>query len=158
MKIFISHQQADSQLALRISSRLKMNHQIDSYLDVIDSRLSSDGPVLADHIRIQMEKCTQLLAVVSKETQKSWWVPWEIGVATEKDYPLATYTLDPPELPSYLRKWPFLRNDNELDIYARVSKSAETRLLLERVSKTMASARSTSTRQFYTDIRASLNQ
>lgn len=158
MKIFLSHQQTDSALALRISNRLRDLHQIDSYLDVIDSRLVNDGPALADLIRTQMAKCTQLLAVVSKETQKSWWVPWEIGVATEKDYPLATYTLDPPELPSYLRKWPFLRNDNELDIYATVSKAAQRRLLLEAATTTTASARLISTRQFYADLRARLNQ
>jgi len=158
VKVFISHQQADSALALRISNRLKVHHQIDSYLDVIDNRLLNDGPTLADHIRSQLARCTQLLAVVSKETQKSWWVPWEIGVATEKDYPLATFTLDPPDLPSYLRKWPFLRNDNELDIYAQVSKAAERRLTLESLSKTVASARSTSTQHFYTELRARLYQ
>jgi hypothetical protein len=46
--------------------RLRHHHQIDVYLDVIDSKLDKNGPDLADYIRAEMEKCTQLLAVISR--------------------------------------------------------------------------------------------
>ena len=36
MKVFISHQQADSRSAFGIAARLKVLYSIDSYLDVID--------------------------------------------------------------------------------------------------------------------------
>lgn len=88
MKIFISHQQTDSVLASRLASRLKINHGIASYLDAIDPDVGKSGDSLADHVKDELGKCTQLLAVVSAATQKSWWVPWEIGMATEKDFPL----------------------------------------------------------------------
>jgi hypothetical protein len=36
MKVFISHQRADSRRATEIAAYLKQRHQIDSYLDVVD--------------------------------------------------------------------------------------------------------------------------
>lgn len=61
------------------------------YLDVIDTQLGKSGPDLADYIRSQLDKCTQLLPLISPQTQASWWVPWEIGAATEKEGFLASF-------------------------------------------------------------------
>ncbi|WP_122780289.1 toll/interleukin-1 receptor domain-containing protein, partial [Pseudomonas viridiflava] len=113
MKIFLSHQQTDSLLALRIQGHLKNNQDIDCYLDVIDPKFNN-GEDIAAHVRRELDRCTQLLAVVSDATKGSWWVPWEIGVATEKDFPLATFGGD-IELPEYLKKWPYLRSISDLD-------------------------------------------
>ncbi|NKJ71811.1 TIR domain-containing protein [Rhizobium leguminosarum bv. viciae] len=108
IKVFISHQQYDSGLAAILASRLRQAHGIDCYLDVIDQD-TRKGEDLADHLRAEIGKCTQLLAVVSEKTKTSSWVPWEIGVATEKNFPLATYTGDNALPPEFLRKWPYLR-------------------------------------------------
>ena len=158
MKVFLSHQRADAALAAWLSHRLLKVHQMQSYLDVIDPGIRA-GEDLADHVRSELGKCTQLLAVVSPATQTSWWVPWEIGVAAEKDYPLATYGGGHAELPEYLRKWPYLRSDADLDRYAQASKAASAEIrrgvtasLNESVSKTRG------TREFYRVLRASLQQ
>lgn len=82
MKIFLSHQKADSELTARIAARLKVNHGLDCYLDLIDPYVNGSVERLADHIRNEMGRCTQLLAVVSPSTANSQWVPWEIGMAT----------------------------------------------------------------------------
>lgn len=124
MKIFISHQKADTGQAASIAKRLWVYHSIDSYLDVIDPESSTKGDQLGEHLRDEMGKCDQLMAVVSYATKGSWWVPWEIGVATEKDYPIATYAGERTPLPEYLKKWPYLQSDQDLDIYARISKQA----------------------------------
>ncbi len=50
MKIFLFHQQTDSALALRIQGRLKSNHDIDCYLDVIDPKFNN-GEDIAAHVR-----------------------------------------------------------------------------------------------------------
>lgn len=105
-----------------------------------------------------MGKCTQLLAVVSARTRESWWVPWEIGIATEKDYLLATYAGDDTYLPEYLRKWPYLSTMSELDEYARISKFAERQLSFRKSYLTESEARRNSTREFFTKLRASLGQ
>lgn len=157
IRVFISHQSADSALAGALSYRLKRLHDIDSYLDIIDP-LIKRGEDLADHIRSEMTKCTQLLAVVSPSTKASSWVPWEVGVATEKDFPLATYSdggLAPPE---FLQKWPYLRTHSDLDVYAETSKRAERVLIEKREGGSESNARRTSTREFYNVLRSRLGQ
>ena len=42
-----------------------------------------DGPDLADHIAQVLGRSSSLLAVVTKDTRGSWWVPFEIGIAFE---------------------------------------------------------------------------
>lgn len=157
IKVFISHQKADTPLAERIAHRLRLYHSIDSYLDVIDPYLGR-GEDLADHIRAEMGRCTQLLAVVSEATKASQWVPWEIGVATEKDYPLATYSGGGALPPEFLRKWPYLRTEAELDEYARISKSARNTYVANKgyLGESVAHGRSTKT--FYRELRAALRQ
>ncbi len=158
MKIFISHQRTDSALALGISSRLKLQHGIDSYLDVIDPETPGAGDDLADLIRARLGTCTQLLAVISQATRTSWWVPWEIGVASEKEYPLATYSGGGATPPEYLRKWPYLRSDMDLDHYAMASKTASRDFATKRTYLNESAARARSTKEFYRSLRGSLGQ
>lgn len=158
MKVFISHQSADSLAAKQIADRLQRLHGIPSYLDVIDPYIDGRGEDLAAHIRMQMGQCTQLLAVVSYNTASSQWVPWEIGVATEKDYPLATYSNSSVPPPEFLRMWPYLRSEADLDRYATASKAARNSLLQKRAYLNESTARQGSTQEFYRVLRGSLNQ
>ncbi|WP_331375445.1 toll/interleukin-1 receptor domain-containing protein [Sinorhizobium chiapasense] len=157
IKVFISHQAADGLLAADIARRLKTRHEIDSYLDLIDPNIQK-GEDLALHIQTEMGKCTQLLAVVSEKTQQSWWVPWEIGVATEKDYPLATYAEGATRPPEYLRKWPYLRSHADLDLYAKASRAAQRSLIQKRATLNEGVARFRATRDFYSILRKDLGQ
>src|SRR5688572_23397543 len=142
MKVFISHQKSDSDASEIIANRLRTVHGIDSYLDVIDPYVGGSVDLLADHIRDEMGKCTQLLAVVSLATISSQWVPWEIGVATEKRFPLATFLGAQATPPEFLRKWPYLRSMADVDNYALVSKTARDKLSRDRryLAETVASA------------------
>ncbi len=159
MKVFISHQKSDSELAGKISYHLKYNHQIDCYLDLVDPNASQAGDELGEHLRNEMGKCTQLLAVVSEKTKGSWWVPWEIGVATEKDHPIATFSGDNTILPEYLKKWPYLKTESDLDAYARASKSANRQFNLRKSQYVTESvAKHSSTQDFYHILRSSLGQ
>ncbi len=158
MKIFISHKRDDSGAAEAIARRLRGWHSIESYLDVIDTHLAKAGEDLGKYLRQELGKCSHLLAVVSTATKGSWWVPWEIGVASEKDYPLATYAHGPCELPDYLRKWPYLKSDSDLDKYAEAAKASSRKLEEARAYKVMAEARRDATSTFYRQLRAALNQ
>jgi len=158
VKVFISHQQADSAKAKEIADRLKYNHQIDTYLDVIDPNTRRSGEDLAEYIRNAMSTCNQLLAIVSVNTKASWWVPWEIGVATEKDQPIATFAIQNTELPEYLKKWPYLSTDHHLDEYARISKSTENTFTIKKSYLSESQARRSSTQDFYKTLRGSLGQ
>jgi hypothetical protein len=159
MKIFLSHQQTDSLAAIEVKNHLKLKHNIDCYLDLIDPKIK-DGEDIAAHVREQLGKCTQLLAIVSEATKSSWWVPWEIGVATEKDYPLATFGRN-VLLPEYLMKWPYLRNLPDLDTYAEVSKDAArlvTTAAADSISSGSFTFRRNATKQFYQNLRRRLGQ
>ncbi|RDJ05078.1 toll/interleukin-1 receptor domain-containing protein [Rhizobium grahamii] len=158
MRVFISHKSDDSALAAVLGHRLKSNHGIEFYLDLIDRELEKNGEDLASHLRAQLGKCTQLLAVISEKTKGSWWVPWEIGVATEKNYPLATYAGGSALPPEYLRKWPYLRSHSDLDLYAAASKTANQTVTRRSATLNEETARVQSTKQFYSVLRKSLGQ
>ena len=158
IKVFISHQAADAALALDVATKLRIRHGIASYLDVIDPYIGKPGEDLALHIQVEMGKCTQLLAVISPSTRASQWVPWEIGVATEKEFPLATFSGGQVPPPEFLRKWPYLTTDADIDRYARASLQAEASFAQKRTTLTEGVARVRSTREFYFNLRSSLGQ
>jgi hypothetical protein len=157
VKVFISHKREDAEQAGAVAAYLKQNG-LNVYIDLIDVQLGKSGPDLAEYIRDQLEKCTQLLAVISARTQASWWVPWEIGVATEKERFLASFVSGNAAVPDFLVKWPYLRTQADLDIYIRESKKAEL-LVEDRVQKGYpTTARAQGFRSFHTSLKASLGQ
>ncbi|AIF46100.1 hypothetical protein HY57_01900 [Dyella japonica A8] len=149
----------DAPLAIRIATRLRDNHKVESYLDVMDDG-AKDGHQLAMHLREKMRGCSHLLAVVSGSTQRSWWVPWEIGVASERDLPLATFSEGGASLPTYLQKWPYLSRAEHLDSYVAAAQQAGLTAILESrgVHKEEAVVKRHSTDLFYEDLRRRLGQ
>lgn len=124
-KVFVSHKNTDLSLAERVARRVRANG-LETYLDTIDDALLKDGPDLADHLLRRMSECQQLIAVVSSTTKDSWWVPWEIGVGSEKGFRMASFSETYVILPSYLEKWPALHTDQHIDLYCQYSKQTET--------------------------------
>jgi hypothetical protein len=157
MKVFVSHQQADSKTAGLVAARLQQN-QIDYYIDIVDRNLAKSGELLGDYLRNEMGRCTQLIAIVSENTKLSAWVPWEIGIATEKNFPLATYLGDNTPAPEFLRKWPYLRSLGDVDQYVKASKAADNTFRSKRTILAEDSARRDSTSEFFRSLRASLGQ
>ena len=133
-KVFVSHQRKDSTQATRIADRLHQNG-LNTYLDVVDDALTHDGKELSDLIRKRMDSCTHLIAVVSNATTASWWVPWQIGIASDREFMIATYALDSTALPSFLTKWPYLRSLADIDKYARQSSSTSGKLYLTEAAR-----------------------
>lgn len=140
MKVFLSHQQRDTYEATQIANRLRQNG-LNVYLDVSDRFLDLDSEDLSEHIRAEMKQCTQLMAVISTNAAQSWWVPWEIGVATEKAYPIASYALDATAIPEYLKKWPYLRRLTEVDEYCAEANRSYGPILVQKSYITEAAAR-----------------
>lgn len=159
IKIFLSHQRADGAMAAAVAARLKYPHGIESYLDLIDPYLGRPGEDLAKHIRDEMGKCTQLIAVVSLATRESQWVPWEIGVATEKDFPLATFANYTGAVPEFLRSWPYLRTLADVDKYAEASKRGQNVYVTKRATTLNEGlARKSGSQTFFSDLRSRLGQ
>lgn len=122
-RVFISYTRIDSSLSHRVANRINMNG-LETYLDQVDDAIVKDGPDLADHLLDRMSECQQLVAVVSESTARSWWVPWEIGVGSEKGFRMASYSESYVRLPSYITKWPDLHSMEDIDLYCSHSKQS----------------------------------
>jgi hypothetical protein len=159
MKIltFISHKLEDAPVAVGVQRRLKDHHGIDCYLDVLDDT-KKNGPELTDYLKAKLRECNNLLAIISDKTKGSWWVPWEIGVASEREYPLATVALGGVSVPEYLRKWPYLQNERELDLYAQTAKETLGRLVEARFAEAPHSTRKSAATGFFSTLSSRLGR
>lgn len=125
MPVFISHRTADDALARQAASRLRYYHGIECYIDDIDQELKraqGTSEVTALIVR-RLNLCTNLLAIVTANTEGSWWVPFEIGVARQAPRVITTLTnQEDYSLPEYLREWPRLRGASAIDQFAELYK------------------------------------
>ncbi|BCS54327.1 toll/interleukin-1 receptor domain-containing protein [Geobacter sp. SVR] len=168
MPIFISHTTQDDALARRVYSRLKINHNIDCYIDDMDKELASKRgtsqltQLLVDRLR----RCDTVLAVVSSNTKNSWWVPFEIGTAREMPRIITSFTSLPDRLsytaqeclPEYLLEWPRFRSDSDIDLFARQYKQKSLILESGRVKIAGAHAGLQDVRNFEANVMKSLGQ
>ncbi|MEK8205318.1 toll/interleukin-1 receptor domain-containing protein [Paenibacillus sp. FSL L8-0696] len=134
-RVFISHKKEDSYQATEIAHQLTRNN-IESYLDVLDPHLTGTGDELTKHLRSKLDECTHLIALLSQVTQLSWWVPFEIGLATEKEYPISSYVTSTAlrNIPDYLRKWPVLLDGLDLNKYIALLKQNKHIIINEATS------------------------
>lgn len=83
MRIFISHKLEDAATANLIAKELK-EIKVECYLDLLDNSITESGKVLTDHIRANLNDCTDIIVVMSNVTRFSQWVPFEVGMAAQK--------------------------------------------------------------------------
>ena len=157
MPVFLSHRLADASLAKRVHDRLVYRHDIRCYLDVLDDQASRTHAITALIIS-RLTSCTNLLALVTRNTRGSWWVPFEVGVARQAPRIITSYTdLEDSALPDYLKEWPVLRGEAAIDIFAvHYKRQVQTvrRTLVDRVGP--ASQGVTAVSRFHSDLRAAL--
>lgn len=113
MPVFISHKREDTDQAAAVAQYLGRRNVV-CYLDVLDPKLKTTDDLTALLMQ-RVRSCTHLMAVVSEYTIQSWWVPFEIGVASELERRVTSYQLGPVALPDFLKKWPILRTQSDLD-------------------------------------------
>ena len=97
MKVFISHKDADGVQALQIKKEFE-KYGVSAYLDVLDSDIKVGGEQLTNHIRKNLNSCSDLIVVMSEKTKSSWWVPFEIGMSAQIDMPTAPRALRSSEM------------------------------------------------------------
>lgn len=164
--VFISHRQADSTLSMQIRDYLA-RWGVRSYLDVVDQRIRSPKG-LTEHIIEQLRGCSHIIAVFSENTKGSYWVPFELGAAYERDLNIATYVFHPRvgnrlELPEYLQAFPVMDNIIHLDLFAKKYKNSDlvsrNGILLEKSrSEKMASEARRSADVFIDEMKVILGQ
>lgn len=162
MPVFISHRTADNEIAQRVAQRLKYQHNITVYIDDIDQELRRiRGTAAITGLLVQrVNACTNLLAIVTQNTEGSWWVPFEIGVARQSPRAITSMTnLPDTSLPEYLLEWPRLRGDSAIDTFARLYKE-QLQVLKEQVMEKRASAslQVSYVDQFHASLKSALGQ
>lgn len=130
MRVFISHKSEDAELAKHYAEEL-CELSFDYYLDEYDIHIknSSDRGSLINN---EIKKSTDLLVIVTENTKKSWWVPFEIGLSTAANNRIVTILHEgAPDLPSFLRKWPVIDTYEKYQMYLSELKKHNHKLLVE---------------------------
>lgn len=129
MPVFLSHRKADKVSALKIYAYLEAN-KIKCYIDEFDEALQRSKNI-TDVIMSRISSCSHLMAIMSYNTSGSWWVPFEVGVASEADRRICSYKIDGVSLPEYLDIWPIMTKPEHLAEFVRLYNN-DSSVLLEK--------------------------
>jgi hypothetical protein len=152
MSVFISYQRADESTAKTVADLLTLA-DIKFYLDVLDPDIPAENVTRV--ILAGLAKCSHLLAVVSQATRESWWVPFEIGVATNAQKRIATYSSPTVALPAFLTVWPVLNGTYAMAKFVALYR--DDKIVLEE-SGNLRKAASTNAAEFHSALKRSLGQ
>ena len=135
-EVFVSHKSDDTDTAQEVAETIAKSG-LTVYLDVLDSNIAGDDPELVDYINAVISCCNSLIAVVSRNTVHSWWVPLEIGIAITRELHLGSFlvptsrytplTLNEVKqyFPSYLWRWPVLTSTTDLGNWCKEHKKED---------------------------------
>lgn len=117
--VFISHKKEDETAAKYIGDYIMEHAKVDIYLDLYDAELkeavsTENDKKIVESIKRGLKTSTHILCVISDKTRLSWWVPYEIGVASENKKNIASLKLKSiPDLPSFLKTEQVLMSAND---------------------------------------------
>ena len=129
---------------------------VPSYLDVLDSSINGGGKELTDHIRENLNTCTDIIVVMSEATKESWWVPFEIGMSAQVNMPTASYLKSDVTLPSYLSYWPRLKTTSDVNKYVAVRRRTMQRMNEQYGYTNFSDRKEIETRIFYEALKREL--
>lgn len=121
--IFISYQRKDEKYAGDVAKYI-MSKQIDVYFDLEDNDLkiinqATDPKAVTDAIKKGLNKSDYMLVVVSPDTYRSLWVPFEVGYAYDKKGDklklLRHKDINKTTMPAYLKVKELLNGSASLD-------------------------------------------
>lgn len=148
MKIFISHKQEDALSANQIASELRAIN-VDYYLDLLDSSVVQSGRELTNHIKRNLNDCTDIIVIMSNLTRFSQWVPFEVGMAAQIDMPTATFLQEDVSLPDFLQYWPRLKKVSDIRKYVLARNDVDREYQQYRSIYESASYQKRKTERFY---------
>lgn len=130
MRVFISHKREDMDTAEIVASRLReLGFEI--YFDKYDPYISESND-RAVQIKSEIEKSTDLLVIITEKTERSWWVPFEIGLSTFADIRIVSILMDDTVvLPSFIKKWPIIDTAEKYEMYFDELQKSKIELIKE---------------------------
>jgi len=111
--IFISHRKSDEHVARQMAAYLHSKN-VSSYLDVLDPTTKTALDI-TKHIMNNLNRCSHVIVIFSKNTGGSMWVPFELGAAYRSDKGIGTYLSEQVSTPEYLNTFPKMRTGTDLD-------------------------------------------
>lgn len=121
--VFISHKSTDMEAAQQVAEYL-MGNGIDVYLDKLDVGLQkatkgNDAQKIVASINNALMCSTDVLILVSNQTQASWWVPYEVGYAKKgnKEIASALLTGNVNGFPDYLKIERMIKGASDFENY-----------------------------------------
>ena len=122
--VFISHQQKDKAAAKLIANYL-LSCGIDVYFDEYDKNINRNNPQsVVDAIKTGLQKSTHLLCLLSENSMKSKWIPWEVGYGYEHNvFCVKLKEIALSLLPEYLQVVPVYSGYEALDVAIRSMRS-----------------------------------
>lgn len=134
--VFVSHKSDDESKAMAVARCVK-ELGLTAWVDAIDMEGATDNEQMVNRIQEAISRASSLIAVVTNVTNESWWVPFEIGLAYEKEKDLATYCEDAAKvhLPSFLWSWPLVKDHHDLHRWCESIMETKT-MLQEAVMET----------------------
>lgn len=121
--IFLSHISVDKTAAIAIGSYIAKRGDIDIYLDINDEKLqeavrTGDPAGITQFIEQGLAASTHIMCLVSSDTVRSWWVPYELGFAKSAGKYLSTLKFrGDVALPAYLEISEIIRGIKSLNNY-----------------------------------------
>lgn len=155
MKFFISHKKEDESTATRIASELRLLG-VSFYLDIMDNSVTRNGKELTDHIRANLNDCTDIIVIMSEQTRYSQWVPFEVGMSAQLNMPTATFLQENVYLPEFLEFWPRLKYPSDIRKYVAVRRRYEIQRRSHYDSFDFASKKETNLTAFYNALKREL--
>ena len=155
MKIFISHKKEDEYAATRIANELRLLG-VGFYLDVMDNNTTGSGKELTDHIRENLNDCTDIIVIMSNQTRYSQWVPFEVGMSAQLNMPTATFLEENVYLPEFLEFWPRLKYPSDIRKYVSVRRRYNFQRRSHFDSLEFASQRESNLATFYSALKREL--
>jgi TIR domain len=143
LAVFISHSRLDHDKACSLADYFTQC-RVDYYLDENDEDLQ-DAQTQRDHesvvscIKRGLERCTHLVGILTENTKNSWWVPYEIGIASGRNQPCA-HLIDSEisDLPAYIQIAELIVDRRGLRNWLPKEADSRRRLLTE-LERTLAS-------------------
>lgn len=154
MPVFLSHKKSDAEIAREIY-QLFQRTGIKCYMDELDEVLQKSTDITGI-IMSRIVECTHMLAIVSHKTRDSWWVPFEIGVASKAERRISSYKAETVVLPEYLEIWPVMTKREHLSNFIKLY--LRDKLILEKSLYKYETAEVRTAEEFHRKLKTAIGQ
>ncbi len=132
--IFISHQKDDSKVAKAIADYI-IKAGIDVYFDEYDSSIKLGDPhSVVNAIKAGIRNSTRMLCLLTENSMKSKWMPWEIGYGYDRTtvVGLTDKNISKTVLPEYLQIVSIIKGTKSLNFHlSQILNTTEDQLIRE---------------------------